>query len=209
MSSGRLVVGLTGGIGTGKTTAAHMLGEHGAAVVDCDALGRLVIEPGQRAHDAVIARFGRGIVNSAGHIDRPSLAKLVFGKPDELAALNAISHPAIDAEIAAQIAAARADRIVVLDMAVLVETDLGKGQYQVVVVVEAPLDVRLRRLAGRGMNADDAKARMASQATDAVRRAVADFVIDNGGDIDHLRGQVDRLWQQLITWPNRKDRKAV
>lgn len=200
MNRERLVVGLTGGIGTGKSTVAKMLGDHGAVVVDCDALGRLVIEPGQRAYRAVIARFGRDIVKDDGHIDRPSLARLVFGKPDELAALNAISHPAINAEIADRIAAAPAGRTVVLDMAVLVETSLGKGQYHVVVVVEAPLDVRLHRLEGRGMNADDARARMSSQASDADRRAVADFIVDNGGDLNHLRAQVDRLWEQLALW---------
>ena len=118
----------------------------------------------------------------------------MFRDETELAALNAISHPAIDAEIADRIAAAPAGTIVVLDMAVLVETDLGAGQYDTVVVVEAPLDVRLARLEQRGMTHDDARARIASQATDEQRRAVADFIVDNGGDIDSLRDEVNALW---------------
>ena len=191
------VVGLTGGIGTGKSTVAHMLADLGAFVVDCDALGRQVIEPHGRAYARVIERFGHDIVRDDGHIDRGALAAIVFGDETALASLNSISHPAIDAEIAAGIAAAPTDSIVVLDMAVLVETDLGKGQYDVVVVVEAPLEVRLERLAQRGMATDDARARIASQATDEQRRAVADFVIDNGGDIDSLRREVTALWPTL------------
>ena len=191
------VVGLTGGIGTGKSTVAAMLGELGAFVIDCDGLGRQVIEPGGRAYAGVIERFGREIVRDDGHIDRGALAAIVFRDESQLVALNAISHPAIDAEIADRIAAAPADTIVVLDMAVLVETDLGAGQYDTVVVVEAPLDVRMERLARRGMTEDDVRARIGSQATDEQRRAVADFVGDNSVDIDSLRREVARLWSML------------
>jgi dephospho-CoA kinase len=176
---------------------AAVLAGLGAYVVDCDALGRHIIEPHGRAYQRVIQRFGPGIVRDDGHIDRPALAAIVFADEAELAALNAISHPAIDAEIAERIAAAPVDSVVVLDMAVLVETDLGAGQYDTVVVVEAPLDVRLARLAQRGMTEDDARARMAAQATDDQRRAVADYVIDNGGDLEWLREQVAALWQTL------------
>lgn len=195
-----LVVGLTGGIGTGKTTVANLLAARGAAIVDCDALGRLVIEPDQRAYAAVVARFGASIVRADRTIDRAALAAIVFNDPAALADLNGISHPAIDAEIAERIDAARraGSRIVVLDMAVLVETQLGKGQYEVVLVVEAPLDVRLVRLAQRGMNEADARARIASQASDADRRAVADFVVDNGGDLAALERQIDQLWPKLL-----------
>ena len=191
------VVGLTGGIGSGKSTVAAMLGALGAFVVDCDGLGRLVIEPDGRAYDRVVERFGRGIVRDDGRIDRAALAAIVFNDEHELAALNAISHPAIDAEIADRIADAPDDQVVVLDMAVLVETDLGAGQYDTVVVVEAPLDVRLTRLAQRGMTEDDARARIAAQATDDQRREVADYVIDNGGDINDLREEVATLWDAL------------
>ena len=191
------VVGLTGGIGSGKSTVASMLGALGAFVVDCDGLGRQVIEPHGRAYAKVIERFGSGIVRDDGQIDRAALAAIVFRDEKELAALNAISHPAIDAEIAERIADASGDQIVVLDMAVLVETDLGAGQYDTVVVVEAPLDVRLARLAQRGMAEDDARARIASQATDNQRREVADFIVDNAGDIDTLREEVADLWDAL------------
>ena len=191
------VVGLTGGIGSGKSTVAAMLGALGAFVVDCDGLGRQVIEPHGRAYGRVVERFGREILRGDGQIDRAALAAIVFRDENELAALNAISHPAIDAEIADRIADAPEDQIVVLDMAVLVETDLGAGQYDTVVVVETPLDVRLARLEQRGMTEDDARARIASQATDDQRRAVADYVIDNGGDIDDLRDEVATLWDEL------------
>jgi dephospho-CoA kinase len=191
------VVGLTGGIGSGKSTVAAMLGALGAFVIDCDGLGRQVIEPHGRAYARVVERFGPGIVRDDGQIDRGALAAIVFRDEDELAALNAISHPAIDAEIAERIADASADQLVVLDMAVLVETDLGAGQYDTVVVVETPLDVRLTRLEQRGMTEDDARARIASQATDDQRRAVADYVIDNGGDIGDLRDEVATLWDEL------------
>jgi dephospho-CoA kinase len=191
------VVGLTGGIGSGKSTVAAMLGALGAFVVDCDALGRQVIEPHGRAYARVVDRFGPDIVRDDGQIDRGALAAIVFRDEKELAALNAISHPAIDAEIADRIADAAPDQMVVLDMAVLVETDLGAGQYDTVVVVEAPLEVRLARLAQRGMSEDDARARIASQASDEQRREVADFVIDNAGDIDALRDEVTEVWDAL------------
>ena len=191
------VVGLTGGIGSGKSTAASMLAALGAVVVDCDAIGRQVIEPRGRAYARVVERFGREIVRDDGHIDRAALAAIVFGDERLLAALNAISHPAIDAEIAERIAAAPADVLVVLDMAVLVETNLGAGQYDTVVVVEAPLEVRLARLAQRGMSEADARARIASQASDEQRRAVADFIVDNSGDLDSLRVEVAALWKLL------------
>ena len=191
------VVGLTGGIGSGKSTVAAMLGALGAFVVDCDGLGRQVIEPHGRAYSRVVDRFGPDIVRDDGQIDRGALAAIVFRNENELAALNAISHPAIDAEIADRIADAPMDLMVVLDMAVLVETDLGAGQYDTVVVVEAPLSVRLARLVQRGMTEDDARARIASQASDQQRREVADFVIDNAGDIDDLRDEVATLWDAL------------
>lgn len=195
-----LVVGLTGGIGVGKTTVARALQRRGAVVVDCDGLGRLVVEPGGLAYDGVVARFGPGVVRDDGAIDRPALAAIVFNDPAALADLNAITHPAIDTEIARAIAAAPEGAVVVLDMAVLVETSLGKGQYDVVVVVEAPLEVRLVRLAGRGMAPDDARARIATQATDAQRRAVADLLVDNGGDEAELERNVDHLWVALRGW---------
>ena len=192
-----LVVGLTGGIGVGKSTAAAMLGRHGAVVVDCDALGRNVIEPDGRAFAAVVERFGPGVLGADGRIDRAALAAIVFKDAGSLAALNGISHPAMDVEIAEAIAAAPEDSIVVLDMAVLVESNLGKGQYELVVVVEAALDVRLLRLEQRGVAHDDALARIASQVGDEQRRAVADVILRNDDGLEALEADVAMLWDEL------------
>ena len=198
-----LIIGLTGGIGAGKSTVAELLRGHGAVVVDVDALGREVIGPSGSAVEAVVARFGEEVRGADGSIDRPALAGKVFSDPEALAALNAISHPAIDQlldERLSEIADRAPDRIVVLDMAVLAESDLGRGithSYEVVIVVEAPREVRIERLVDRGLTVEDAEARMASQATDAERRTLADHVIDNRGDLDELAQAVARLWDEL------------
>jgi dephospho-CoA kinase len=177
---------------------ARLLERRGAVVVDCDALGRLVVEPGGRAYDGVVASFGPAVVGPGGHIDRAALASVVFADPAALARLNALTHPAIDDEIAARVAAAPPGSIVVLDMAVLVETELGAGQYEVVVVVEADLDVRIDRLAQRGLDEASARARIAAQANDEQRRAVADCVVRNDGDLESLDRDVARLWDHLV-----------
>ncbi len=188
------VIGLTGGIGAGKSTVAAELGRLGASVVDCDGLGRLVVEPDGRAFDALVARFGPDVLADDGTVDRAALASVVFADPDALADLNGITHPAIDAEIAAAIATADTP-IVVLDMAILVETELGAGQYDEVLVVEAPVDERLARLErDRGMPADQAEARMANQADDEERRRVADHVLVNDGSPEDLVAAVQRYW---------------
>ncbi|WP_419915146.1 dephospho-CoA kinase [Candidatus Poriferisodalis sp.] len=198
-----LIVGLTGGIGSGKSTVARLLAGHGAAVVDVDALGREIIAPGGSAVEAVIERFGSELAGPDGGIDRPALASIVFSDPDELAALNEISHPAINElldERIESIGEAGATDVVVLDMAVLTESTLGRNTrfpYEVVVTVEAPPDVRLERLIERGMTADDAKARLASQATDEQRREAANFVVGNGGGSDELADATTELWDAL------------
>ena len=190
----RRVIGLTGGIGVGKSTVAAELARLGATVVDCDDLGRRVVEPGGRAYEPLVERFGQEVLQPDGTVDRAELATRVFGNPDALADLNGITHPAIDVEIAEAVAGART-ATVVLDMAVLVESDLGRGQYDEVVVVEAPLALRLARLAGdRGMSEDQAKARIASQVDDAARRAVADHIIVNDGSRQALKEAVARYW---------------
>ena len=198
-----LIVGLTGGIGSGKSTVAGLLASHGAEVVDVDALGREIIAPGGAAVAPVLERFGEALRGADGSIDRPALAQIVFNDPDELASLNEISHPAIndllDERIEA-IAEAGAADVVVLDMAVLAESTLGRDTrfpYELVVTVEAPPDVRLERLVGRGMTADDAKARLTSQATDEQRRDLSNFVIGNGGGPDELAEAVAQLWDAL------------
>jgi dephospho-CoA kinase len=196
-----LVIGLTGGIGAGKSTVARLLAKHGAQVIDVDALGRNVLERDGGAYDAVVGRFGRGILAEDGRIDRAALAAVVFGDDQALADLTAISHPAINALLAQRLAACEGQGVgvVVLDMAVLVESQLGRGLYDTVVVVEAPWELRLARLRGRGLSEPDARARRDAQATDAERRAVADHVVVNDDGMHELAAHVDRLWQRLIS----------
>tara|TARA_B100000700_G_scaffold165131_2_gene182577 strand:+ start:4342 stop:4974 length:633 start_codon:yes stop_codon:yes gene_type:complete len=199
------VIGLCGGIGAGKSTVAALLAGHGAVVIDVDALGRWVLtEPDILA--AVVGEFGSEILTEDGSIDRPALASQVFACEGRLADLEAISHPAINQAIGKQIddleSGANPPDLVVLDMAVLVESDLGRlddGRgYTVVVVVEADREVRLQRLAQRGMGRTDAESRMASQATDAERLAAADHVLVNNGDPTTLSAAVDDLFPLLV-----------
>lgn len=189
-----LVVGLTGGIGAGKSTAARRFLEHGAVVIDVDALGHGVLEPGGRAHDAVFEAFGT--------VDRRELGGIVFADRDQLARLTAISHPAINAELAALLDAIDdRDAVVVLDMAILAESNLGRGDpehsYSIVVTVEAPMEARVERAVARGMAADDVRRRLAAQASEDARRALADHVLVNDGTEDDLRRQVDDVWSVL------------
>ena len=199
-----LVVGLTGGIGAGKSTAAARFDELGAAVIDVDAIGREVLAPGGRAESGVIDAFGPGILDEDGCIDRGKVAAEVFGRPDRLAALEEISHPAINAELDSRLKAladGEAVGVVVLDMAVLAESQLGQLEsgrgYTQVVVVEAPEEVRLPRLIQRGLSEDQARARMASQASDARRRSLAHHVIVNDGTPEELSAAVDEVWAEL------------
>lgn len=196
-----LIIGLTGGIGSGKSTVAAMLAERGAHVIDVDGVGRDVIAPGGRAVTEVIAAFGEGIADADGHIDRAALAAAVFGDPDALARLTAISHPAINAEIVERLDALPRDAVVVLDMAILVESNLGRidaaHSYSKVIVVEAPVELRVARAVARGMAEADVRRRMAAQATDEQRRAVADVVIVNDGDLVTLAARVDQAWRQI------------
>jgi dephospho-CoA kinase len=187
-----LVVGLTGGIGSGKSTVAALLAERGAAVVDADLIAREVVAPGGPTHDALVARFGT--------TDRPAIAAIVFEDPNALADLNAIVHPAVGAEIVRRLAEhADTDDVVILDLPLLVETG-GRDRYPVaaVVVVDAPVEVAVERLVRqRGMAESDARARIAAQATREERSAAADFVIDNGGTIEQLREEVERCWSWM------------
>jgi dephospho-CoA kinase len=202
-----LVVGLTGGIGSGKSTVASLLADRGAVVIDVDGVGREVIAPGGRAESAVLALFGEGVADPAGHIDRAALAGRVFGRREELARLTAVSHPAINAVLAERLAALPDDAVAVLDMAILVESNLGRldtlgsaHSYSRVVVVEAPEALRVARAVTRGMNAGDVRSRIAAQATDGQRRAVADAVLLNDGDLTTLTQRVDELWSQILAW---------
>jgi len=193
-----LLVGLTGGIGAGKSTVARLLTERGAVVLDADQVARDVVEPGQPAFDALVERFGRDVVGPDGRLDRPALAAKAFATEDARAALEAITHPAIQEEFGRRMAEAPPDAIVVMDVPLLVESKSAAARgYQVVIVVEAPREVRLVRLEERGVPRHDAEARMAAQATDEERRAVATHVVDNAGDLTALTQAVDALWLDL------------
>ncbi len=192
-----LIVGLTGGIGAGKSTVARALAGHGAEVIDMDGLGHLVLEPGGRAYDGLIAEFGPEIVADDTTISRPALGGKVFGDPAALARLNAISHPAINAELLERLQASTS-AIVVLDMAILVESQLGRLDppwgYSVVITVEAPVELRVTRAVERGMDEADARRRVERQASEDERRAVADRVITNESDEAALLTQVADCW---------------
>lgn len=189
-------VALTGGIGAGKSEVARLLAALGAVVVDADALAREVVEPGTPGLAAVVAEFGPGVLAPDGSLDRAALGRTVFADPQRRRALEAIVHPLVARRSAELVAAAPRDGVVVYDVPLLVENGLQDG-YDAVVVVDAPDEVRLARLAARGMPAEDARARMAAQATREQRLAAATQVIDNGAGLDHLRAQVRELWKLL------------
>jgi dephospho-CoA kinase len=192
-----LRIGLTGGIGSGKSTVASLLAERGARVVDADRIAREVVAPGTPGLAAVVAEFGGDVVAPDGSLDRPALAAVVFGDPAARSRLDCIVHPLVRARAAEAVAAAPADAVVVQDVPLLVETGQA-GSYDLVLVVETDEEVRVRRLVERGLSADDARARIASQATDGQRRAVADVVLRNDGDRDALIAQVDRFWSEHV-----------
>ena len=191
-------IALTGGIGSGKSTVSALLAERGAIVVDADAIAREIVEPGEPALAEIAAAFGVEVIGPDGRLDRARLAALVFDDPDALRRLNAITHPRIAQRSVDLIAQAPTNAVVVYDMPLLVEQgpDALMG-WDHIAVVDCPDDVRLDRLVERGMDADDARRRMASQATRDERNAVADTVIDNSGDLASLTGQVHRLWDRL------------
>jgi len=187
-----LIVGLTGGIGAGKSTAARRFASLGATLIDVDALGHVVLQPGGKAHHAVLDAFGT--------VDRRELGAIVFADPTQLDRLTAISHPAINAELVELLdGMPPATDVVVLDMAILAESNLGRGMYSVVVTVEAPIELRVQRAVARGMAEDDVRRRLANQASEDERRALAQHVIVNDGDEAHLHEQVDAVWRQLTS----------
>ena len=196
-----LQIGLTGGIGAGKTAVARRLAELGALVIDSDVVAREVVAAGTPGLDAVVAEFGPGVLGADGGLDRAALAGIVFADDEARNRLNGIVHPLVRRRVAGIVAGAPADAVVVQDVPLLVETGQA-SRFDLVVVVEAPEAVRVDRLArDRGMDAEQARARMAAQASDADRRAVADVVLVNDGDLDALRGAVDRFWAERVVPP--------
>jgi len=197
-----ILVGLTGGIGSGKSTVSALLAQHGAVVIDADAITRQLQEPGQPVLAAIVDRFGEGVLDGDGRLNRPRLAAIVFNDPDALKALNGIVHPAVGAETARRITAEQdTDHVVVLDVPLLVET--GRRGLSAIVVVDVPTDVAVERVVEqRGMSEADARARVAMQASREERIAKADIVIDNAGDRDALEARVDEVWEQLRALPH-------
>lgn len=188
-------IGLTGGIGAGKSTAARLLAKRGATVIDADAIAREVVVVGTPGLAAVAAAFS-GVLADDGSLDRPALAARVFGDPEARRRLEAITHPLIRAETARRMSAVPAGAVVVYDTPLLVEGGHA-ADFDAVVVVEASLDIRLTRLAARGLPAAQARARIANQVSDAERRAIADVVFDNTGDRGALAVQVDAAWPRI------------
>ena len=193
-----LLVGLTGGIGAGKSTVAELLAARGAVIIDADQVARAVVEPGQPALKKLVERFGESILDPDGRLERGALAKLVFGDDEARRDLEAITHPAINDEFSRRVVEAPSDAIVVLDVPLLAESEQArKRPYQTVVVVEAPRNVRLERLEARGVDRADAEARMAAQAGDEERRKIATHVVDNARDRADLERQIDEVWADL------------
>jgi dephospho-CoA kinase len=192
-----VTVGLTGGIGAGKSTVSRLLASYGAVVVDADALAREAVAPGTPGLAQVVAEFGPEVLAPDGSLDRTRLGRQVFAEPEQLARLNDIIHPYVAARRDEVLAQAPAGAVVVVDVPLLVE--IGRqDDYDVVVVVDASEQSQLRRLVeGRGMEEEQARARMAAQASREQRLAAADVVISNDGDLDALRSQVERLWADL------------
>lgn len=192
------LIGLTGGIASGKTTVAGLLAERGAVVVDADAIARRIVQPGTAAYAAIVARFGAGVVKPDGSIDRPALAAVVFGDPRARADLNAITHPEVLRVMAEEVAAHKeSDRIVVVEIPLLVEAELA-GAFDHVVVVESPEEQQIDRLGrDRAMSPAEATERILAQATTDQRRAVAGTVIRNDASFGDLEAAVDRLWRAL------------
>lgn len=192
-----LRVGLTGGIGAGKSTVAALLEAHGAVVTSADEISRDVVSPGSDGLAAVVAEFGDDVLTPAGTLDRRALGNLVFANDLSRARLEEILLPLIAAEAWARMEAVPAGRVAVYDVPLLVEGQM-QDLFDLVIVVEAELEVRLERLAARGMTRDEALARIAVQATDEERRAVADVLVSNSGALEDLSAEVDRLWSTRI-----------
>jgi dephospho-CoA kinase len=192
-----LRVGLTGGIGAGKSEVSRLLAARGAVVIDADAVAREVVEPGTPGLAEVVAAFGPGVLRPGGDLDRPRLGEIVFADPELRARLNAIVHPKVAARMSELEQAAGTAGIVVHDVPLIAENGLAGG-YDVVVVVDAPPSVQLDRLmTRRGMTREQAEARMAAQASRPQRLAIAGLVIDNSGSLSELGRQVGELWTEL------------
>lgn len=198
------VIGLTGGIASGKSVVARRLAEHGAVHVDADELARDVVEPGEPALAEIVREFGPSIVGPDGRLDRAALASVIFTDPERRAALNAITHPAVKRrarELMDEAAARDPDAVVVYDVPLLVEARVdAEHDFDLVVVVNASTETRIRRLVElRGLSREEAVHRLNSQVSDTERLAIADVVIDSNGTLEETLQQADRLWERLTS----------
>lgn len=206
-----LRLGLTGGIGAGKSTVARRLVGLGAYLIDADVIAREVVAPGSPGLAGVAAEFGAEVLDPDGALDRPALAAVVFTDEDARARLNAIVHPLVRHRTEEMLAAAPADGIVLQDIPLLVEGGMAAA-FHLVLVVDAAVDERVRRLVGRGMTAEDARARIAAQADEAARRAVADVWLDNSAEPSVMHAELDKLWRdRLVPFESnlRTDRRSA
>lgn len=196
-----ILVGLTGGIGSGKSTVSELLAQRGAVIIDADAIVREIQEPGSPVLARLAEEFGAAVLDDTGALDRQAVANIVFTDPEALKKLNAIVHPAVGEEMNRRVLAQRTTRnVVVLDIPLLTENP--RDGLQGTIVVDVPEDEQVRRLvAYRGFSEEDARARMGRQASRRDRLAKADFVIDNSGTPTDLEIQVDRLWAWLTALP--------
>ena len=190
-------VGLTGGIGSGKSEVSRRLAGYGAVVIDADAIAREVVAPGTPGLAAVVGAFGDEVLTPGGQLDRERLGEIVFADPEQRSKLNAIVHPLVGTRMAELETEAEPGAIVVHDVPLIAENQIS-GRYDLVVVVDAPEHARLSRLIKRrGMTAEQARARMAAQASREQRIAVADLIVDNSGSLAELDRQVADLWTEL------------
>ncbi|MET7293939.1 dephospho-CoA kinase [Streptomyces griseoloalbus] len=193
-----LTVGLTGGIGAGKSEVSRLLVECGAVLIDADRIAREVVAPGTPGLAAVVDAFGEEVLTADGGLDRPRLGSVVFADPEKLAVLNSIVHPLVGARSRELEKAAAEDAVVIHDVPLLTENGLAP-LYDLVIVVDARPETQLDRLVGRrGMSEEDARARMAAQATREQRREIADIVIDNDVPLDELEQRVKEVWATLV-----------
>ncbi|WP_433449573.1 dephospho-CoA kinase [Streptomyces sp. CA-142005] len=193
-----LKVGLTGGIGAGKSEVSRLLVEHGAVLIDADRIAREVVAPGTPGLAAVVEAFGEDVLTADGSLDRPKLGSIVFADPEKLALLNSIVHPLVGARSRELEEAAAADAVVIHDVPLLTENGLAP-LYDLVIVVDASPETQLDRLVRlRGMTEEDARARMAAQATREQRRRIADILIDNDVPLDALHKRVTEVWEDLV-----------
>ncbi len=191
-----MYIGLSGGIGSGKSTVAKILADLGAVVIDADAIAKEVLEPGQVGYENVIHIFGEEVLDSSGNIDRKKLAELVFQDASKLSQLEAIVHPAVVARVGQIRESLPETSNVVYDTPLLVERQL-QDQFDKVLIVLADIDIRKQRLVSRGLEMGDIEARLTNQVSDEQRSAVANFVIVNNGSLQELRDAVTKVWQQL------------